>query len=101
MKPIFKCKDGLKRRLLNPVKHSSGFLTKNSSTSIIFFPIYTSFPKSTTKSLQLLNTPKPKIKSVPSHICLTVKTKPKHFTPQLVTYDIYRVGHKHSDIREL
>lgn len=45
MKLIFKCKDGLKMQLLNPVKHSCGFLTKNSSTSTIYFPIHTSFPQ--------------------------------------------------------
>lgn len=45
MKLILKCKDGLKMQLLNPVKHSCGFLTKNSSTSTIYFPIHTSFPK--------------------------------------------------------
>lgn len=38
-------KGWVKKVIIEPVKHSCGSLTKNSSTSIIYFPIYTRFPQ--------------------------------------------------------
>lgn len=38
-------KGWVEKVIIEPVKHSCGSLTKNSSTSIIYFPIYTRFPQ--------------------------------------------------------